>query len=149
MLSVFGGKITTYRRLAEHALEKLAPWFPAMGPAWSASAHASRRRHPGGDVQGFERRLAQRYPGLPLQLLQALARRHGALAYEVLGDAAAIADLGAHFGAELYAREVDYLVEHEWAMTAEDVLWRRTKAGLQLSRVECEAVTSHLAQRVS
>ncbi len=127
VLSVFGGKITTYRRLAEHALEKLAPWFPAMGPAWTASTPLPGSAIPGGDVSRFEQHLTQRYPKLPQPLLQALAQRHGALAYDVLGNAASIADLGEHFGAELYAREVDYLLEREWAVTADDVLWRRTK----------------------
>jgi glycerol-3-phosphate dehydrogenase len=149
VLSVFGGKITTYRRLAEHALEKLAPWFPAMGPAWSASTPLPGSAIPGGDVSRFEQHLTQRYPRLPQPLLQALARRHGVLAYDVLGNAASIEDLGEHFGAELYAREVDYLVEREWAMTADDVLWRRTKTGLQLAPVQCEAVARHLNQRGS
>jgi glycerol-3-phosphate dehydrogenase len=149
VLSVFGGKITTYRRLAEHALEKLAPWFPAMGPAWSASTPLPGSAIPGGDLLRFEQHLTQRYPELPRQLLQALARRHGALAYDVLGNAASTADLGEHFGAELYAREVDYLVEREWAVTADDVLWRRTKSGLQLSRVQCDAVARYLSQRGS
>ncbi len=148
VLSVFGGKITTYRRLAEHALEKLAPWFPGMGPAWTAGTPLPGSAIPGGDVARFEQHLTQRYPKLPPLLLQVLARRHGALAYDVLGNAASIADLGEHFGAELYAREVDYLVEREWAATADDVLWRRTKTGLHLSTAQFEAVARHLARRV-
>jgi glycerol-3-phosphate dehydrogenase len=110
VLSVFGGKITTYRRLAEHAIEKFAPWFPAMGPAWTADAPLPGATLPAGDVSRFLQRLEERHPQLPQPLLRALARRHGALAYDVLGNAAAVADLGAHFGAELYAREIDYLV---------------------------------------
>jgi len=146
VLSVFGGKITTYRRLAEHALEKLAPWFPGMGPAWTAAKALPGGDIPGGDMAGFARRLAQRYPQLPQRLLQGLARRHGALAYDVLGNAASAADLGEHFGAELYTREVDYLLAHEWAHSAEDVLWRRTKAGLQLTPGQREAVARYLAR---
>jgi len=146
VLSVFGGKITTYRRLAEHALEKLAPWFPGMGPAWTAAKALPGGDIPGGDMAGFARRLAQRYPQLPQRLLQGLARRHGALAYDVLGTAASAADLGEHFGAELYTREVDYLLAHEWAHSAEDVLWRRTKAGLQLTPGQREAVARYLAR---
>ncbi len=149
VLSVFGGKITTYRRLAEHALEKLAPWFRGMGPAWTAGAPFPGSAIPGGDVPRFEQHLTRRYPRLPQELLQSLARRHGALAYDVLGNAASIADLGEHFGAELYAREIDYLVEREWAVTADDVLWRRTKTGLHLSSAQCEAVARHLTRRVS
>ena len=79
-------------------------------------------------------------------MLQGLARRHGALAYDVLGNAASAADLGEHFGAELYTREVDYLLAHEWAHSAEDVLWRRTKAGLQLTPGQREAVARYLAR---
>jgi glycerol-3-phosphate dehydrogenase len=146
VLSVFGGKITTHRRLAEHALEKLAPWFPQMRPAWTAAATL-----PGGDFHGesfeqfAEQRFQRDFPWLPAPARRSLARRHGALAYEVLGAAASIADLGEHFGAELYAREVDYLVAREWARSAEDVLWRRTKAGLHLTPAQREAVARYLS----
>ena len=146
VLSVFGGKITTYRRLAEHALEKLAPWFPDMGPAWTAARALPGGDIPAGDMAGFVRRLAQHYPQLPQRLLRGLAGRHGALAYDVLGGAASVVELGEHFGAELYAREVDYLQTHEWAHSAEDVLWRRTKAGLQLTPNQREAVACYLAR---
>ncbi len=147
VLSVFGGKITTYRRLAERALEKLAPWFPGMGPAWTAAAFLPGGTIPGGDVARFEEHLAERHPQLPRPLLRALTRRHGTLVYQVLGDAATMVALGEHFGADLYAREVDYLVEREWARNAEDVLWRRTKAGLHLEPRQREAVARYLARR--
>jgi len=146
VLSVFGGKITTYRRLAEHALEKLAAWFPSMGPAWTADAPLPGATLPGGNAARFEQRLAQRYPRLPQPLLQALARRHGALAYAVLGNAASVAELGEPFGAELYAQEIDYLIEHEWAAAAEDVLWRRTKCGLHLDPGQREAVARYVGR---
>jgi glycerol-3-phosphate dehydrogenase len=149
VLSVFGGKITTYRRLAEHAIEKFAPWFPGMGPAWTADAPLPGATIPDGNAMRFEQQLAQRYPRLPQPFLQALARRHGALAHDLLGNAASTADLGAHFGAELYAREIDYLIEREWATAAEDVLWRRTKAGLHLDPGQRAAVARYLAERVS
>lgn len=148
-LSVFGGKITTYRRLAEYVLQQLSPWFPGMGPAWTAETPLPGATLPRGDGERFGQRLEERFPQLPAALLRALARRHGALAYDVLGDAAKLADLGPHFGADLYAREVDYLVEHEWAVSAEDVLWRRTKAGLHLDPAQRDAVACYLAQRVS
>ncbi|MBM3357315.1 MAG: glycerol-3-phosphate dehydrogenase [Betaproteobacteria bacterium] len=147
VLSVFGGKITTYRRLAEEALAKLAPWLPAARGAWTSSVTL-----PGGDLaEGglatWEAQLRERYPGLPGQLLSALARRHGAFAIEVLGSAQGVDALGEDFGAGLYAREVDYMVEREWARTAEDVLWRRTKAGLHMRPEQREAVARYLAQR--
>ena len=148
VLSIFGGKITTYRRLAEHAVEKLAPWFPEMGRAWTAAAFLPGGTIPDGDRERFAAHLIQRYPRLPQPLLHALAQRHGALAYQVLGDAEIPAALGEHFGADLYACEVDYLVEHEWACSAEDVLWRRTKAGLHLEPRQRGAVADYLARRV-
>ena len=148
-LSVFGGKITTYRRLAEQALQRLSPWFPGMGPAWTLDAPLPGATLPRGDGGRFGQRLEERFPQLPRSLLQALALRHGALAYEVLGDAATVADLGQHFGADLYAREVDYLIEQEWATRVEDVLWRRTKAGLHLDQARQDALACYLAQHVS
>jgi glycerol-3-phosphate dehydrogenase len=147
VLSIFGGKITTYRKLAEHALEQLSPWLQAMGPAWTESAPL-----PGGELGGVglddyvDGPLRREFPWVPAPLLGALARRHGALATGVLGGARSLADLGTHFGADLYAREVDYLVEHEWARTADDVLWRRTKAGLHLNPQQAEAISRYLAR---
>ena len=148
VLSVFGGKITTYRRLAEHVLDKLAPWFPGMQAAWTASTPL-----PGGDLGGtpaaFDARLAAEYASLPVPLLRALARRHGSLAYRVLQGVRTTAELGAHFGADLYAREVDYMIEYEWACSAEDILYRRTKAGLHLAPAPQEAVVNYVAQRAA
>ncbi|MBI4194493.1 MAG: glycerol-3-phosphate dehydrogenase [Betaproteobacteria bacterium] len=148
VLSVFGGKITTYRRLAEQALRKLAPWFPDLGRPWTGSA-----RLPGGDMAGgleaYVRDLAQRHPALPATLLMTLARRHGSLCPGVLGGARSIDDLGEHFGAALYAREVDYFMDREWARADGDVLWRRTKAGLHLSADQARAVARYMALRTS
>jgi glycerol-3-phosphate dehydrogenase len=151
VLSVFGGKITTYRRLAEQALEKLGPWFRrmGMGPSWTADAALPGATIPRGDPTAFEQHLTLRYPRLPHPLLRGLAGRHGALTYDLLGNATVVADLGESFGAELYAREVDYLVEHEWAMSAEDVLWRRTKAGLHMTPAQREAVEHYLQDHLS
>ena len=147
LLSIFGGKITTYRKLAEHALAQLSPFFPAMQGNWT-----DRRPLPGGDLAAgglaaYERALAARHPDLPAALLAALARRHGTRAARILGDARAPADLGAHFGATLYAAEVDYLVAQEWAIDAADVLWRRTKCGLHMSIEQRDAVARYLRQR--
>ncbi len=150
VLSVFGGKITTYRKLAEHTLDKLAPWFPDMKAAWTA-----RTPLPGGDLAGvgfdqFSDFYFQRdFPWLPDQLRRALARRHGANAYRVLDNVKSPSDLGAHFGADLYAREVDYMIEHEWALSSEDILYRRTKAVLHLNATQRESLASYVAKRVA
>ncbi len=132
VVSVFGGKLTTYRRLAERAVARLAAYFPSMKPAWTAGAAL-----PGSDFgdAGRERsgeRFAARYRALPEAVVKGVFRRHGALGVEVLGEARDAADLGEYFGAGLCEREVRYFVEREWAASAEDVLWRRTKCGLHL-----------------
>ena len=144
-LSVFGGKITTYRRLAERALEQLAPWFPEMAGPWTANAPL-----PGGDGDCARPAgmLTDRYHGLPDSLVAALVGRHGTLIGEVLGEAGAVSDLGSHFGAHLYAKEVDYFIDREWARTGEDVLWRRTKCGLHLTAPEQQAVCDYVRQRI-
>ncbi|MGH8746504.1 MAG: glycerol-3-phosphate dehydrogenase [Burkholderiales bacterium] len=133
VLSVFGGKITTYRRLAEHALQKLEPYFPGMKARWT-----NRVPLPGGDFGGRTSAqalsaIATRYTGLPQETLGGVLRRHGTLAAEVLGEARAASDLGEDFGAGLCERELRYLQEREWAWSAEDVLWRRTKCGLSMT----------------
>ena len=85
-----------------------------------------------------------RYPKLPPELVPALVRRHGSLTPAMLGESRTVEDLGEHFGADLYAREVDYFLRHEWARNAEDVLWRRTKAGLRLSSAEQSRLHAYL-----
>ncbi len=128
VLSVFGGKITTYRRLAEHALEKLAPYFPRLRGAWTGQTPL-----PGSDFKNREdarKELLARYRDLPPEVLQGVFRRHGTRAIQVLGDG----QLGEHFGAGLTERELRYFIEREWARGAQDVLWRRTKAGLHLDQ---------------
>jgi len=149
VLSVYGGKITTYRRLAEHALRDLAPYFPGMKGDWTADESLA-----GGNFGGVEREEARdnffaRYHLLPQAQLRGIFRRHGMLAYDVLGDAREIAALGEYFGGGLYAREVDYFVEREWARGWEDVLWRRTKTGLHLSLEQRARLAAYLAKRVS
>jgi len=149
LLSVFGGKITTYRALAEHALEKLAAWFPQLKDPWT-----KRALLPGGDLHGltldaFIAQLQADYPALPYALLRSLAQRHGSMAREVLANAKSTADLGQHFGSQLYAREVDYFVAQEWARNAEDILWRRTKAGLHANASQKQALAAHLAKRAA
>ena len=130
VLSVFGGKITTYRRLAEHAMDKLAGYFPGMKPAWTA--HAQLPGSEFADREAAKRELLPRYPQVAPNVLQGVFRRHGTLAARVLGDG----QLGEYYGAGLTERELAYLMEREWARSAEDVLWRRTKCGLRMTQAQ-------------
>ena len=145
LLSVFGGKITVYRRLAEHALEDLRPFLPAMGEAWTASAPLPGGDLPNGDFATFVNGLSARYPWFDRIWLRSLARRHGTVSTDILDGAQKEADLGRHFGAGLYAREVDHLIAREWVMTAGDVLWRRTKTGLHLDQAGRDSVAEYVA----
>ncbi len=137
LLSVFGGKITTYRRLAEEALEQLR----APGQPWTAGAPL-----PGGDFSGglpaLEARLAARYPWLDGIARRRLARAYGTEVEALLGDATEMAALGQHYGHGLSDRELDWLRREEWTRTAEDVLWRRSKLGLHLSPAQQAAVAA-------
>jgi glycerol-3-phosphate dehydrogenase len=149
VLSIIGGKLTTYRMLAEHALDKLAPHLSRGLPkAWTADEPL-----PGGDLQGLSveglvQEMSREYPGLPKPLLDAVVKRHGSLARDVLGNAQTETDLGARFGDAVTAREVDYLIEHEWARTAEDVLWRRTKSLLGVTQDERAALQNYIDGRL-
>ena len=149
VLSIYGGKITTYRRLAESALAELAPYFPAMKAAWTAGEALPGGEMPGGNRSACLASLLARYPAIPAEVLRPLARRHGSQVPRVLGDAKRLADLGEPFGAGLYAREVDYLVEREWACEPDDVLWRRTKCGLPMTPAERARVFAYMARRTA
>jgi glycerol-3-phosphate dehydrogenase len=144
ILSVFGGKITTYRRLAEHALEDLRPFYPAMGGAWTA--HKPLADGEIADAPTFEQAFdrfaegaAAAHPGLPKELVRVLARRHGTGLDALLDDVKTVADLGRRFGGHLYEVEVRYLMREEWAVEPEDVLWRRTKEGIGMTSAERSA----------
>jgi glycerol-3-phosphate dehydrogenase len=147
LLSAFGGKITTYRKLAEHALERLKPFFPAMGRAWTATAHLPGGDIPDADFKAFLTDVSQRYPWLPEPLALHYARLYGTRVGRVVGDAKRVGDLGRHFGSRLYEREARYLVEHEWAETAEDILERRTKHYLHMNDMQIAAFTEWLRQQ--
>jgi glycerol-3-phosphate dehydrogenase len=138
LLTVFGGKITTYRHLAEEALERFEPFFPGLKGPWTANEVL-----PGGDVahfNAFRDEMQERYSTLGRDLVEGVVRRHGSRSPKVLGDATRLDDLGRHFGAGLTEREIAYLRAEEWAASAQDVLWRRTKCGLHMSEAERQAV---------
>lgn len=132
IITVVGGKITTYRRLAEAVLERVSTILPLAAGPWTDKAIL-----PGGDLPGsvaeFARDLLAEYPFLPASLHSRLARLYGTRARRLLADVGDIAGMGRLVGADLYEREVRYLVEHEWARSADDIVWRRTKLGLELT----------------
>jgi glycerol-3-phosphate dehydrogenase len=133
LLSVYGGKITTYRKLAEHALEKLAPFFPQMSGRWTKDAALPGGDLPDADFSRFLAQLRRRHAWLLEDVALGYARRYGARAEELLAGAKSLGDLGRHFGATLYEREARYLIANEWAKDADDILERRTKHGLHLT----------------
>ncbi len=149
LLNVFGGKITTYRRLAEQVLAKLSPHLPTGGASWTGTAPL-----PGGDfaVDGFDGQVATLiadYPFIARETAWRLARTYGTSAGRMLSGASRLEDLGLQFGAGLSEREVRYLVRHELARTATDVLWRRTKLGLRLDTAAAARLQAWLGDNVA
>ena len=149
MLSIFGGKITTYRRLAEAALAQLAPHLPAV--AGRPAGWTGKEALPGGNfpVDGFEAQLASlrsRYPFIAETTLRRLLRAYGTCVEELLQGAGSMADLGRMFGADLTEAELRYLVKREWVTTADDAVWRRSKLGLRMSDDEIAVVDAALQE---
>jgi len=150
LLSVFGGKITTYRHLAAEAVEQLQPFLPALqGSDWTGTAPL-----PGGDFAmtaagAKAAELAAHYPFLPAAEAKRLIRLYGTRAFAFLGNAASLAELGEHFGHGLTAAEVDHLVANEWARTADDILWRRTKLGLHFTPEQTARLAAYLLERIT
>jgi glycerol-3-phosphate dehydrogenase len=146
VVNVFGGKLTTYRRLAQKVVDMIGEKIGRKGGQWTRSGAL-----PGGDfpTTGYEAlaaELVQDYPGLPTALLRRLARSYGTLTRTLLGEAKSVADLGQHFGSDLYAREVGYLAANEWAVTAHDILWRRSKLGLRLDAAQWALLERYLKE---
>ncbi len=145
LLSVFGGKLTTYRKLAEEAVDKIAPLLGSNTGAWTEGGHPL----PGGDMPAadFEAWLAgfkHRHPWLPPALARRYGREYGTRAETLLGGASNLGDLGMACGDGVYAAEIDYLRRHEWAQTLEDIIWRRTKLGLHISADTRERIQQYL-----
>ena len=147
LLSIYGGKITTYRRLAEEALERLSPYLRS---AIAREGWTGKSPLPGGDmdvsaVAALSAELTRSYPFLTPAHANRLAHAYGTRATKWLGNAKSIADLGQSFGATLTANEVSYLMASEWALTAEDIVWRRSKLGLRMSATEVAALDDWIA----
>lgn len=145
LLHVFGGKITTFRKLAEHAMQKLAPWFPKMEGDWTREATLPGGEIDSADFDTFLQKIKTHYPWLPQPLRKHYARLYGARLSRLIGNAQSLTALGKHFGGLLYEAEARYLVENEWAQSAEDILWRRTKHRLHLSETQQQAFETWFA----
>ncbi|EOD4112533.1 glycerol-3-phosphate dehydrogenase [Yersinia enterocolitica] len=145
LLSVFGGKLTTYRKLAEHALEKLSGYYTNVGPAWTKTGSL-----PGGDIGGnrdnYTVQLRHRYNWLPEGLARRYTRTYGSHSELILADATSIESLGEHFGHGLYEAELRYLVEKEWVVELDDAIWRRTKLGMMLDEAQKQRISQWLAE---
>ena len=145
LLTVYGGKLTTFRRLAEDALARLAIFFPHSRP-WTATAPL-----PGGDfvfdgLPALIQHTQRQWPFLTDDHARRLVGAYGTRVANVLGTATRMDDLGARFGTDLTAAEVRYLMTNEWAQTSDDVLWRRSKLGLRISAVDSAALENFMAQ---
>ena len=154
LLNVFGGKITTHRRLAEDALDRLAPALGNTHGAWTAD---ERVHLPGGEFADAQRSseaafdhfllaIMRRYAWLPDDLALRYARAYGTRIERVIGAASTLADLGERFGADLHQAEVDYLVREEWARSADDILWRRSKLGLRFDVKQRQRLEKYLGE---
>jgi glycerol-3-phosphate dehydrogenase len=145
LLSVFGGKITTFRKLAEHALEKLLPAMGReVGAGWTSGTALPGGDMPGADFDAYLESLISKYPDLPAPLLRRLARAYGTRAVRILNGAKSLDDLGEDFGGGLTGAEIDYLVAHEWARTPEDILWRRSKLALHVPEDTAAKLAAYL-----
>ncbi len=145
LLSIFGGKITTYRRLSEHALEELQPFYPAMSGSWTGIEAL-----PGGDIESLDSVVGEamkKHPSLPIDYLRRLATRYGSRIEQVLDGVRSMSDLGEILGrgaTMLTEREIDFCLQHEWAVKPDDILWRRTKCGLHMDAAERERAAAFI-----
>jgi glycerol-3-phosphate dehydrogenase len=147
LLTVYGGKITTYRRLAEHAIDRLAHVMKA-GPAWTRESHLPGGEFPYDGVEALVAKTRKSRPFLSEAHALRLVRAYGTRVERVLGAARSFEDLGPCIGGDLTAAEVRYLMEREWAQTEDDVLWRRTKLGLRFSSEERARLANVMAAMV-
>jgi D-erythritol 1-phosphate dehydrogenase len=145
LLNVFGGKITTFRELAERGMQRLKTVFPNMGDDWTEKAPLPGGDMPNADYETFVDSLRDTYPWMPRTLVHHYGRLYGTLTRKIVGGATGIEGLGRHFGGRLYEAEAKYLVENEWAQTADDILYRRTKHYLHLTEAERRAFSEWFA----
>ena len=145
LLNVFGGKITTYRHLAEAAVDHIGQALGRRGQPWTAGSHLAGGDFPATGLAALIEGYQAQYPALPPALVRRLTRTYGTRLPTLLGEATCLADLGPDFGAGLTAAEVRYLMAQEWARSAEDILWRRTKLGLVFDKAGLPALEAFIA----
>jgi glycerol-3-phosphate dehydrogenase len=148
LLNIYGGKITTYRKLAEDVLEKIRPIFPTMGKSWTEKSCL-----PGGDfaIGAFENiveAIFKKHIYLGKDLARRLIRLYGNDAYNLLANKKKKSDLGEYFGSLLYAFEIDWAIKNEWVTCSEDFLWRRTKLGLRLDNTSAKLVDKYIQKKL-
>jgi glycerol-3-phosphate dehydrogenase len=146
LISVFGGTLTTHRRLAEQAVDRIGK-FRKLSPAWTAGAVLPGGGFPLNGAGDIVKALRAAYPFVSASHAERLVRAYGTRASSMLTGARSVADLGVGFGSDLTPAEVDYLRHEEWAETAEDVLWRRSKLGLELTQVEAAGLAASMVVR--
>ena len=147
VLSVFGGKITTYRRLAEHALKKLEPYLGPIPAPWTGTTPLPGGDIPNGDMESFVDDVQDRWPFLGTPQAWRLARAYGTRISRLLGDIESCRDMGEDFGGGLTRMEVDFLMSEEWATSVEDLYWRHTKAGLYASPADERRLAAYLKSK--
>ncbi|WP_075182925.1 glycerol-3-phosphate dehydrogenase [Pantoea sp. 1.19] len=145
LLSVFGGKLTTYRKLAEHAMEKLSKYYPHAKGAWTRNAVLSGGQI-GGSSEDYAAHLRRQYRFISEGMARHYARTYGSNSEQILQGATSLDDLGECFGHHFYEAELRYLVEHEWVRECDDAIWRRTKLGMWLDQPQQQRVASWLAK---
>ncbi|RYH07720.1 glycerol-3-phosphate dehydrogenase [Tropicimonas sp. IMCC6043] len=136
LLNIFGGKITTYRELAERGLKRIEKFFPKMGGDWTLGVPMPGGDMENADFESFRNKLKYDYPWMPMSLRRHYARVYGTRITRIVGEATSVEGLGRHFGGDFYEAEARYLIREEWAKTVEDILWRRTKHILHLTKDE-------------
>lgn len=143
LITVIGGKLTMHRILAENIIDKLHPYFPKMRPKWTIN-----KPLPGGDIKdnilSFQKKVKTQFSWLPDTIINRYVKNYGTRLFLILQNATGLTDLGIEFGAGLYQKEIEYLIAQEWAHTAEDILWRRTKLGLHFSQEQVKKLEEWL-----
>lgn len=144
VISIFGGKLTTYRKLSEVVVNKLDKYFPDLGDPWTSKAYLPGGYCADGSLEKFTQSIYKKFAPISPVLLQHYINTYGTRCIELLRNCHTIADLGYHFGGMLYKREVDFLVQNEWATSAADILWRRGKQGLWLNSLQISNLENYL-----